>query len=162
MLYGLIVFLPLIGAILAGIFGRWLGDRGAQMATTGMVTAAALLSWPAFFIVALQGHPTTVDLLPWIVSGDFEAMWSLRVDQLTAVMLVVVTSVAALVYYLRPAMLMFMPDRTPAREYGLGQRAPTALAVTLGVAGVTVLGLLPNLWYAFVAHPDIWAMLDGR
>jgi NADH-quinone oxidoreductase subunit L len=99
MLYGLIVFLPLIGAILAGIFGRWLGDRGAQMATTGMVTAAALLSWPAFFIVALQGHPTTVDLLPWIVSGDFEAVWSLRVDQLTAVMLVVVTSVAALVHW---------------------------------------------------------------
>ena len=99
MLYGLIVFLPLFGAILAGIFGRWLGDRGAQMATTGMVTAAALLSWPAFDIVAIQGNPTTVDLLPWIVSGDFEALWSLRVDQLTAVMLVVVTSVSALVHW---------------------------------------------------------------
>mgnify|MGYP003346373609 CR=1 FL=1 len=34
--------------------------------------------------------------------------------------------------------------------------------LALGVAGVTVLGLLPNLWYAFVAHPDIWAMLAGR
>lgn len=76
--------------------------------------------------------------------------------------LAALTSVAALVYYLRPAMLMFMPDRTPAREYGLGQRPPTTLAVALGVAGVTVLGLLPNLWYAFVAHPDIWAMLAGR
>ena len=76
--------------------------------------------------------------------------------------LAALTSVAALVYYLRPAMLMFMPDRTPAREYGLGQRAPTTLAVALGVAGVTVLGLLPNLWYAFVAHPDIWGMLAGR
>ncbi|WP_291428223.1 NADH-quinone oxidoreductase subunit N [Deinococcus sp.] len=75
--------------------------------------------------------------------------------------LAALSSVAALVYYLRPAMLMFMPDRTPAREYAHGQRAPTTLTVTLGVVGVTALGLLPNIWYSWVANPAIWTLLVG-
>ncbi|MBX8464125.1 NADH-quinone oxidoreductase subunit N [Deinococcus sp. RIT780] len=76
--------------------------------------------------------------------------------------LAALTSVAALVYYLRPAMLLFMPDRTPAREYGLGQRTPTTLTVAFGVVGVTALGLLPNIWYSWVANPAIWTLLVGR
>jgi NADH-quinone oxidoreductase subunit N len=76
--------------------------------------------------------------------------------------LAALASVAALVYYLRPAMLLFMPDRTPAREYAHGQRTPTTFTVALGVAGVTVLGILPNLWYGWVANPAIWQGLAGR
>ncbi|GAA4020433.1 NADH-quinone oxidoreductase subunit N [Deinococcus rubellus] len=70
-------------------------------------------------------------------------------------------SVAALIYYLRPAMLMFMPDRTPAREYP-GERTPTTAAVVISVVGVTVLGILPNLAYGLVANPAIWTVLAGR
>ncbi|UQN05729.1 NADH-quinone oxidoreductase subunit N [Deinococcus sp. QL22] len=76
--------------------------------------------------------------------------------------LAALTSVAALIYYLRPAMLMFMPDRTPAREYPNGQRTPTNFAVVLGVLGVTVLGVLPNIWYGWVQNPAIWLFLAGR
>ncbi|MFK7603102.1 MULTISPECIES: NADH-quinone oxidoreductase subunit N [Deinococcus] len=76
--------------------------------------------------------------------------------------LAAITSVAALIYYLRPAMLMFMPDRTPAREYLHGQRFPTTFTVGLGVAGITVLGILPNVWYSWVANPAIWQFLAGR
>ncbi|ANE44795.1 NADH-quinone oxidoreductase subunit N [Deinococcus puniceus] len=76
--------------------------------------------------------------------------------------LAALTSVAALIYYLRPAMLMFMPDRTPAREYPNGQRTPTNFAVVLGVLGVTVLGILPNIWYGWVQNPAIWLFLAGR
>ncbi|BDP41912.1 NADH-quinone oxidoreductase subunit N [Deinococcus aetherius] len=76
--------------------------------------------------------------------------------------LAALASVAALVYYLRPAMLMFMPDRTPAREYPHGERTPTTLTVALGVVGVTVLGILPNLWYGWVANPGVWGALAGR
>lgn len=76
--------------------------------------------------------------------------------------LAALASVAALVYYLRPAMLLFMPDRTPAREYAHGQRTPTTLTVALGVVGVTVLGILPNLWYGWVSSPGIWQALAGR
>ncbi|MSP20497.1 MAG: NADH-quinone oxidoreductase subunit L [Alphaproteobacteria bacterium] len=99
MLYGLIVFLPLVGAAVAGIFGHWLGNRGSQMVTTGLVTAAALLSLAAFWFVALQGQVAVVEVLPWISSGGLEANWTVRVDQLTAVMLVVVTSVSAVVHW---------------------------------------------------------------
>ncbi|MFB9993975.1 NADH-quinone oxidoreductase subunit N [Deinococcus oregonensis] len=76
--------------------------------------------------------------------------------------LAALTSVAALIYYLRPGMLMFMPDRTPAREYPNGQRTPTNFAVVLGVLGVTVLGILPNIWYGWVQNPEIWKFLAGR
>ena len=76
--------------------------------------------------------------------------------------LAVAASVASLVYYLRPAMLMFMPDRTPAREYAHGQRPATTFTVVLGVVLVTVLGLLPNLWYGWLADPGIWRVLAGR
>ncbi|GAA5532771.1 NADH-quinone oxidoreductase subunit NuoN [Deinococcus aluminii] len=76
--------------------------------------------------------------------------------------LAALASVAALVYYLRPAMLMFMPDRTPAREYAHGERPATTFTVALGVIGVTVLGILPNLWYGWVANPGIWGALAGR
>ncbi|MBM3506331.1 MAG: NADH-quinone oxidoreductase subunit L [Alphaproteobacteria bacterium] len=99
MLYTLIVFLPLIGAALAGLFGRVLGVSGSHVVTTGLVTMSALLSWVAFWFVAIQGNAEVVELFPWIESGALEAMWSIRVDQLTAVMLVVVNTVAALVHW---------------------------------------------------------------
>ncbi|HYM32962.1 MAG TPA: NADH-quinone oxidoreductase subunit L [Candidatus Cybelea sp.] len=93
-----IVFLPLLGAILAGLFGRVLGDRGSQAVTCIPVTVSALLSCIALWQVAFQGHTTTVTLFTWIVSGDFVADWALKVDQLTAVMLVVVGVVSAVVH----------------------------------------------------------------
>ncbi|MBM3570281.1 MAG: NADH-quinone oxidoreductase subunit L [Alphaproteobacteria bacterium] len=98
MLYGLIVFLPLIAAIVAGFGGRALGDRGAQVVTCGALIVSALLSGVAFYQVAWKGQPVTVELLTWIDSGAFDVMWSLRIDQLTAVMLVVVTWVSAVVH----------------------------------------------------------------
>ena len=76
--------------------------------------------------------------------------------------LAALASVAALVYYLRPAMLMFMPDRTPAREYQYGQRPATTTAVVLSLVGVVLLGVLPNLWYGWAANPEIWRFLAGR
>ncbi|WP_339095777.1 NADH-quinone oxidoreductase subunit N [Deinococcus sp. VB142] len=75
--------------------------------------------------------------------------------------LAVLASVASLVYYLRPAMLMFMPDRTPAREYAYGQRPATTLAVALSVIGILLLGLLPNLWYSWLADPNTWRLIAG-
>ena len=98
MTYALIVLLPLLGAILAGFFGAWLKDRGAQIVTCGLLLVSALLSWFAFVEVVYGDGPVTVVLFSWIVSGDFDVSWSLRIDQLTAVMLIVVTNVSALVH----------------------------------------------------------------
>ncbi|MBM3488848.1 MAG: NADH-quinone oxidoreductase subunit L [Alphaproteobacteria bacterium] len=97
-MYVAIVFLPLFASMLAGFFGRLLGDRGAQLITCGAVSLAALLSLYAFYDVAILGHTQKVQLFEWIDSGSFEVAWALRIDQLTAVMLVVVCGVSALVH----------------------------------------------------------------
>ncbi|WGF89166.1 NADH-quinone oxidoreductase subunit L [Marinivivus vitaminiproducens] len=97
MLYALPVFLPLIGAIVAGFFGRQIGDRGAQLATCIPMGLSLLLATILLFTVpGTEGGK--VELLRWISAGTFEASWTLRVDALTAVMLFVVTSVSFLVH----------------------------------------------------------------
>ena len=93
-----VVFLPLLGAIIAGFFGRVIGDRGAYWVTSTFLCISALLSCVLFYNVALQGNPRSVELVQWVNSGVFEFAWSLRVDTLTAVMLIVVTVVSAVVH----------------------------------------------------------------
>jgi len=98
-MYQTIVFAPLIGAFIAGFFGNRIGDKGSQIVTCSLLVLSAVLSWVAFFNIALgDGAPVTVNLLNWISSGDFQVSWSLRIDTLTAVMLVVVNTVSALVH----------------------------------------------------------------
>jgi len=140
-----IVFLPLIGAILAGlisIFGAHArnpsgdtvehhddahdhgdahasdshdehddhghddhaveppaaGTRAAELITSALLLVAAGLSWFALVDVGFMHHDVRIALFPWIDSGDLQVAWSLRVDTLTAVMLVVVTTVSSLVH----------------------------------------------------------------
>ncbi len=97
-MYPAILFLPLAGAILAGFFGRTLGDKTSGFLTSVFVLVAAGLSWLAFYHVGFLGEEARVPILPWIGVGDLQANWSLRIDTLTAVMLVVVTTVSALVH----------------------------------------------------------------
>nr|WP_206376079.1 NADH-quinone oxidoreductase subunit L [Sneathiella chungangensis] len=98
MMYVLIVFLPLLAALIAGLFGRSLGDRGSQLITCGAVIISAILSWVALYQIAFQQTTEAVELLTWINSGDFDVNWALRIDSLTAVMLVVVNTVSAVVH----------------------------------------------------------------
>jgi NADH-quinone oxidoreductase subunit L len=95
----LIVFLPLLAAIVAGFGNRIIGNVPAKVITTGALFAACALSWP-IFIGFVSGTSTAevVPIMTWIISGDLNFDWSLRVDTLTAVMLVVVTTVSALVH----------------------------------------------------------------
>ena len=92
------IFLPLIGFLIAGLFGRWIGDRGAMGVTVLAVCIAAIISIWLFVDIALGGNERTVDLGAWIHSGDFKVDWALKFDTLTAVMLVVVNGVSALVH----------------------------------------------------------------
>ncbi len=95
----LIVFLPLLAAIVAGLGGRLIGKTAAKVLTTGALMIGAVLSWP-IFIQFLSGtaEAQVVPVLNWIRSGDLVVDWALRVDTLTAVMLVVVTTVSSLVH----------------------------------------------------------------
>lgn len=74
------------------------GSRGAELITTALLFVAAALSWMTLVDVGFNGHDARIQLLPWIFSGDLQVYWALRVDTLTAVMLVVVTTVSSLVH----------------------------------------------------------------
>ena len=97
-MYSSIVFLPLLGSLIAGVLSLYNRDRMAELATVSGLLLSLLFSIIAFFEVAIGGEPVTVDLARWIVSGDFEAHWRLRFDTLTAVMLIVVTGVSSMVH----------------------------------------------------------------
>ena len=98
MIYQAIVFLPLLGAIIAGFFGRTIGPRPSELITSGFLIMAAVLSWVVFWQVGV-GHATDkITIMRWVTSGDLDVSWAIRVDTLTAVMLVVVNTVSALVH----------------------------------------------------------------
>ena len=97
-MYHAIVFLPLVGFLVAGLFGRLLGARPSELVTTGLLFVSAFLSWIAFVSVGFGSGATRVQVASWFVSGDLSVDWAFRVDTLTAVMLVVVTTVSALVH----------------------------------------------------------------
>ncbi len=97
-MYTATVFLPLLGAIIAGFFGRRIGDLGAQVVTCALVGLPLLFSIVIFVQVIGGGHTESVRLFTWFVSGDVEVAWSLRFDALTAVMLIVVNGVSFLVH----------------------------------------------------------------
>ncbi len=95
----LVVLLPLLGAAIAGLFGRRIGDVPSQAVTTGLLFVSCLLGWTTFIHVMTHGwQPFTVELARFIDVGKFRSAWSVRIDTLSAVMLVVVTTVSALVH----------------------------------------------------------------
>ena len=102
-----IVFFPLIGALIAGLLGRVIGHRTSEYISTGLLIASAVLSWIVFFgfwfapeATEAAGHATAlkVEVMRWIQVGDMDLRWILRVDTLTAIMLIVVTTVSSLVH----------------------------------------------------------------
>ncbi len=97
-MYLTIVFLPLLAAAIAGLLPKITGTIGAQLITTAALMLSAGLSIFALYDVAYLGHEQIVHVARWFAIGEFEANWALRIDTLTAVMLVVVTFVSSLVH----------------------------------------------------------------
>lgn len=97
-MYHAIVFLPLIGFLIAGLFGRLIGARGSEIVTTSLLVVSAVLSWIAFFNVGFGSGTTRVQVATWMSSGGLQVDWAFRVDTLTVVMLVVVNTVSSLVH----------------------------------------------------------------
>ena len=98
-MYQAIVFLPLLGFLIAGLFGRQLGARPSEIVTTSLLFISALLAWSTFISVGYNHAPMNIPVVAnWISSGTLKIDWALRVDTLTSVMLIVVTSVSALVH----------------------------------------------------------------
>ncbi len=98
-MYQAIVFLPLIGFLIAGLAGRSIGAKASEFITSGLLVISAVLSWVAFISFGLgDSKPFTVPLMRWVNSGNLNVDWALYIDTLTVVMLVVVNTVSALVH----------------------------------------------------------------
>ena len=92
----IILFSPLLGAVIGGFFWKSIGEKAAIYLTIVLLFASCFLSWIVFLSHGLATEKIT--LFRWIVSGNLSADWSIRLDRLTSIMLVVVTSVSALVH----------------------------------------------------------------
>jgi NADH-quinone oxidoreductase subunit L len=93
-----VVFLPLLAAVIAGFFGRAIGDRGAQLVTCGALLLAAALGILVFREILLAGGPRVITLASWIVAGGVDVNWAIRLDTLSGVLIVVVTVVSSMVH----------------------------------------------------------------
>ena len=93
-----IIALPLIASIISGFFGKFIGDRNSEIVTSFMVTISAILSVLVLYEVIVNQYQDNIIIAKWINSGSLEVNWSMKIDALSAVMLVVVTSVSALVH----------------------------------------------------------------
>ena len=92
----LILFAPLIGALIGGFGWRLIGEKGAMWVTTGLLFVACFFSWVVF--LTHDGTMEKIQLLRWIESGSLSTDWGIRMDRLTAIMLIVITTVSALVH----------------------------------------------------------------
>ena len=93
-----VVFLPLVAAIIAGFFGRAIGDRGSQVVTCGALLLSAALGIVLFRDILSMPEPQIIPLFKWIVAGGVGVTWSIRLDTLSGVMIIVVTVVSSMVH----------------------------------------------------------------
>ena len=94
----LIIFLPLIGSIISGFFGKFLGSRNSEILTSLFVSISSILSFLIFYKVFNESYTNNLDVFTWINSGTFNVNWSIKIDALSSVMLVVVTLVSSIVH----------------------------------------------------------------
>ena len=92
----IILFAPLVGALICGFGWRMMGEQAGQVIATALLFLSALLSWVVF--LGFDGETRQIELLRWIQSGSLDTFWAIRLDRLTATMMIVITSVSALVH----------------------------------------------------------------
>tara|TARA_S200000501_G_scaffold140065_1_gene132423 strand:+ start:1035 stop:2948 length:1914 start_codon:yes stop_codon:yes gene_type:complete len=93
-----IIALPLLASIISGFFGKFIGDRNSEIVTSLLVTISAMLSAIVFYNVIVNQYQDNIIIATWINSGTLDVNWSMKIDTLSAVMLVVVTSISSLVH----------------------------------------------------------------
>ncbi|WP_206454308.1 NADH-quinone oxidoreductase subunit L [Aurantimonas marina] len=111
-MYQTIVLLPLAGFLIAGLFGNAIGAKASEYITSGFLIIAAILSWIGFISFGFgEGETLRLTLFQWMQSGGLEVAWSLRIDRLTLVMLVVVNTVSSLVHVYSIGYMHHDPNR---------------------------------------------------
>ena len=93
-----LLFLPLLASIISGFFGKYIGDRNSEIVTSLFVSISSILSLFIFYNVIYEGYENNVVIASWINSGSLNVNWSIKIDALSSVMLVVVTLISSLVH----------------------------------------------------------------
>ncbi len=113
----IIIFLPLLGAILSGFFGKFIGDRISEILTSLFVSITAILSIIVFYNVIISDYYNNITLFTWINSGTLNVNWSIKIDALSSVMLVVVTLISSLVHIYSIGYMSKDPHKTRFMAY---------------------------------------------
>ena len=113
----LIVFLPLIGAFISGFFGKKIGNRNSQILASALVTLSGIFSLIIFYKVLTLGYSENKLIFNWISSGNFNANWSIYIDALTAVMLVVVSLISSIIHFYSIGYMNHDPHKTRFTAY---------------------------------------------
>ena len=111
-----LVFFPLLGSIL-GYFVKPFGDRYSEVITTTLVILSAILSGVIFYNGIMHDQYGNYKILEWISSGNFQVNWSVNIDPLSSIMLVVVTSVSSLVHIYSIGYMSHDPNRSRFMSY---------------------------------------------
>ena len=94
----IVIFLPLLGAFISGFFGNLIGNKFSQILTSAFVSISAIFSILIFYNVLTNNYESNLIVAKWINSGTLNVNWSIKIDALSSVMLVVVTFVSSLVH----------------------------------------------------------------
>ena len=112
-----LIFLPLLGSILSGFFGKFLGDRTSEIITCLCVSFSAILSIIIFKEVVFNNYENNLKILNWISSGSLEVNWSIKIDAISSVMLVVVCVISSLVHIYSVGYMSHDPHKTRFMSY---------------------------------------------
>jgi len=112
-----LVFLPLLGSIISGFFGRYIGDRNSEIVTSLFVTISAVLSLIIFYEVTINNYENNLVITTWMNSGLLDVNWSIKVDTLSSVMLVVVCLVSSIVHIYSIGYMSHDPHKTRFMAY---------------------------------------------
>jgi len=156
MIYTAIVFLPGLAGLFVGLLGRALGPRPSELITTSALIVSCILSWIVFWRIGFDDETAHVAIERWITSGEIDISWAFRIDTLTAVMFVVVTTVSALVHVYSIGYMHEDPSRPRFFAYLSGFTFAMLMLVTsdnlvqmfFGWEGVGLFSyLLIGFWY---------------
>ena len=113
----ILVFLPLLGAIISGFFGRYIGDRISEIITSLFVLISAAISLIIFNEVIINNYENNLIIATWINSGSLDVHWSIKIDPISSVMLVVVCFISFLIHVYSIGYMSSDPDKTRFMAY---------------------------------------------
>ena len=113
----ILVFLPLLGALISGLFGRFIGERNSEIITSLLVSISAVISLIIFKEVAFNGYQNNLLIVNWINSGTLDVNWSIKVDPVSSIMLVVVCFISSLVHIYSIGYMSHDPHKTRFMAY---------------------------------------------